>query len=141
MGNFSGYLVNNIFAGFVVAFIEAAVNLTILELFSLNSKIYMQIGHGCFTVGTIFGGALSGPFLSKSDDHTDNSTTTETPSESSTTSLSTFELNEWSEIAGKVDDSRIRIPYLLVSFVLILAAIWLIVSQILRVSSTKIVAH
>lgn len=80
--------------------------------------------------GSIFGGLLSGPFLSETDDQTDNSTTTETPS------VSTLKLNEWSEISGQVD-SRIQIPYLIVSIVLILAAIWLIISQILWVSCNR----
>lgn len=51
LSSFTGLLVNNMIAGFFIAIIEAVVNLTVLELFSLNSKIYMQMAHGCFTVG------------------------------------------------------------------------------------------
>lgn len=55
MSSFKQYLTGCIILGFSSAFVDSVTNLVVLEIFSLNSKVYMQIAHGAFTVGTIFG--------------------------------------------------------------------------------------
>lgn len=51
MTSFTQYLCGAVFSGFSSAFIDSVTNLVVLELWSLNSKVYMQIAHGAFTVG------------------------------------------------------------------------------------------
>ena len=161
MTSFKQYLVAAVFNGLSSAFVDSVTNLVVLELFSLNSKVYMQIAHSAFTVGTIFGPLIVGPYLSKSNNstpsnHTDWSTTTlkpftitPLPNDTTTTSIpsSTTINNTINDLENSLalplsfDDesnnfvSNIYIPYSIISFLLILSAILMIISQIVYVSA------
>lgn len=156
MTSFTQYLVGAIISGLSSAFVDSVTNLIVLELFSLNSKIYMQIAHTSFTFGTIFGPLLVGPFLDKNSTIPSNSTdsnytgSTTTLEQISTTPLPT-DLNETTTINkiqglsymnyknGTNDNhefnTRIYIPYLIISFLLMLSAISMVISQIVYVSN------
>lgn len=165
MTSFKEYLIAAVFSGFSSAFVDAVTNLIVLELFSLNSKVYMQIAHSAFTFGTIFGPLLVGPFLSKSNStipsnttdvypitttlkpftttpsgHNDTTTTIDslTTTINSTISDTIFELDSVDLLSVNESDNfptRIYIPYSIISGLLILSAILMMTFQVIRVNS------
>jgi len=159
MTSIKQYLFAISIAGFSSAFVDSVTNLVVLELFSLNSKVYMQMAHGAFTIGTIFGPLLVGPFLSQTPDNstipsttTTTTTTTTTlkpttlPDHNETTTVHSLITSINNTINDKIEsepltsleyeggefESRIYIPYSIVSTLLLIAAIAMITLQILH---------
>ena len=79
-------------------------------------------------LGTIFGPILAGPFLAKQNKTNE---TSQMPS----SSPAPFDSIEISASEGdEAFETRIKVPFLIISSLLVLAALWMLISQIIRVS-------